>query len=250
MVKLERENLNQKSKMKRKILIFSGAGVSAESGVKTFRDNDGLWNNFKVEDVATISAWNRNPQPVIDFYNFRRREMIGVDPNAAHEIIAKLESDFDVTIVTQNVDDLHEKAGSTNIIHLHGELSKLRSEYNSETKKPFDSDLVLGDVCPEGGQFRPDIVWFGENLDFDKIEKTKEVAKEADVCIVVGTSMQVSPANTIPWLTKETCIIYYVDPGDMGFIVPSYRHGFFYHIQKPATEGVKEVADDIRSYLL
>lgn len=237
-------------KKKIKILVFSGAGVSAESGVKTFRDHNGLWDNFKVEDVATIDAWNENPQPVVDFYNFRRKELNGVVPNQAHYIIAELEKDFDVTISTQNVDDLHERAGSTNVIHLHGELAKLKSETDDTILKSFDTDLKLGDLAPDGGQWRPDIVWFGEDLDFMRMHNTKTAAQECDVCIIVGTSMKVSPANGIPWQTKETTIIYYVDPGDMDFYVPEYRRGFFYHIQKPATEGMKEVMDDLKEIYL
>lgn len=228
-----------------KVLVFTGAGVSAESGVKTFRDNDGLWNNFRVEEVATIGAWRKNPQKVIDFYNLRRQEMIGVKPNPAHELISKLEKDFDVTLVTQNVDDLHEKAGSIDVIHLHGELSKLKSELKPDIKKPFIEDLKLGDVCRDGGQWRTDIVWFGEDLDFHNLELTKEAAQQADVCIIVGTSMQVSPANGIPWMTKETALIYYVDPGEINFYIPEYRRGFFFHIQKPASEGMKDVIDDL-----
>lgn len=235
---------------KRKILVFSGAGVSAESGVKTFRDHGGLWDNFKVEDVATIDAWNANPQPVIDFYNFRRKELNGVSPNQAHYIIAELEKEFDVTVSTQNVDDLHERAGSSNVIHLHGELTKLKSETDDTILKSFDTDLKLGDLAPDGGQWRPDIVWFGENLDFVKMHNTRVAAQECDVCIIVGTSMKVSPANGIPWQTKETTIIYYVDPGDMDFYVPEYRRGFFYHIQKPATEGMKEVMNDLKDIYL
>lgn len=235
---------------KRKILIFSGAGVSAESGVKTFRDHDGLWDNFKVEDVATIDAWHENPQPVVDFYNFRRKELNGVVPNQAHYIIAELEKEFDVTVSTQNVDDLHERAGSTNVVHLHGELAKLKSETDDTILKSFDTDLKLGDLAPDGGQWRPDIVWFGEDLDFMRMHNTKIAAQECDVCIIVGTSMKVSPANGIPWQTKETTIIYYVDPGDMDFYVPEYRRGFFYHIQKPATEGMKEVMDDLKDIYL
>ena len=237
--------------MKRKVLVFSGAGVSKESGIETFRgNNNSLWNNFRVEDVATISGWRKDPQQVVDFYNYRRSEMDGVKPNPAHFLISQLENDFDVTLVTQNVDDLHEKAGSTNIIHLHGELSKLRSELNEDTKKPFTEDLKLGDLCPEGGQWRPDIVWFGEDLDFQKMEMTKQAAKESDVCIIVGTSMQVAPANGIPWLTKETALIYYVDPSDINFYIPEYRRGFFYHIQKPASEGMKEVVKDLEEIYL
>ena len=235
----------------KKILIFSGAGLDKESGIETFRSGkEGLWNNFKIEEVASISGWRKNPQKVIDFYNLRRKEMDGVKPNPAHVLISQLERDFLVTNVTQNVSPLLEQAGSTNIIHLHGELSKLRSEYNVDTKKPFIEDLKLGDLCPEGGQWRPDIVWFGEDLDFQKMEQTKKAAKEADVCIVVGTSMQVSPANGIPWMTKETAIIYYVDPSDINFYVPEYRRGFFYHIQKPASEGMKEVVKDLEEIYL
>ena len=236
--------------MKRKILIFTGAGVSAESGVKTFRDHDGLWNNFKIEDVATIDAWNSNPEPMIDFYNWRRKEMLGVIPNAAHIAIAELEKHFDVTISTQNVDDLHEKAGSTNIIHLHGELAKLKSEYNCDTVIPYDHDLKLGELCPEGGQFRPDVVWFGENLDFMRMNNTKVAAEEADVCIIVGTSMKVTPANLIPWQTKENCLIYYIDPADMEFSIPKQRRPFFYHIQKKASDGMIEVKNDLEEIFL
>ena len=237
--------------MKKKILVFSGAGVSKESGLATFRDSkDSLWNNFKVEDVATIDAWMRNPQTVIDFYNIRRKEMKNAVPNDAHKIIAELEKDFDVIVSTQNVDDLHEKAGSKNVIHLHGELSYLKSDYDHSVIKPYDSELKLGDVCPEGGQWRPDVVWFGEGLDDDRVEATKMAASDATVCVIIGTSMQVSPANMIPWMTKETCIIYYIDPSDINFQIPKSRRPFFYHIQKVATEGMKEFLEDIKSYLL
>lgn len=235
---------------KRKILVFTGAGVSAESGVKTFRDGGGLWHTFKVEEVAHIDGWNNNPQLCIDFYNLRRKEMGGVMPNDAHKIIAELEKDFDVTVVTQNVDYLHEKAGSTNVIHLHGEISKLRSEYNCDTKKDFTEDLKLGDLCPEGGQWRPDVVFFGEELDFMRMHNTKVAASECDVCIVVGTSMQVSPANSIPWATPELALIYYVDPSDIDFIIPKWRKSFFYHIQKPASLGMEEVRQDLEEIFL
>ena len=233
--------------MKRaKILVLSGAGIDKESGVKTFRDSgDGLWHNFKVDEIATIYAWSWNKQNMIDFYNWRRKEMLDVVPNMAHKILAELESDFDITIATQNVSALHEKAGSTNVIHLHGELSKLRSEYNCETIIPYDHDLQLGEVCPEGGQYRPDVVWFGENLDFMRTHNTRVAAEEADICIIIGTSMAVTPANTIPWQTKENCIIYYVDPGEMEFNIPKQRRPFFYHIKKVATEGMDDVKKDL-----
>lgn len=229
----------------RKVLVFSGAGVSAESGVKTFRGGDGLWDNFKIEDVATISGWRKNKKLVIDFYNIRRKEMVNALPNDGHKIISELENHFEVLVVTQNVDDLHEKSGSSNIIHLHGELSKLRSSVNPIIKKPFDSDLILGDKCPKGSQWRPDVVWFGEDLDGDLLSTTESFAKDCDVCIVIGTSMSVYPANGIPFWTKDTCIIYYVDPNDVNFQIPKNRRGFFYHIQKGGSEGMIEVKNDL-----
>jgi NAD-dependent deacetylase len=237
--------------MKRKILVFSGAGVSKESGVATFRDSaDGLWNDFKVEEVATPHGWMIDPQKVIDFYNMRRKELSNVEPNLAHKIIAELENDFQVTVSTQNVDPLHERAGSTKVIHLHGEISKIRSEINPHYVRPYDRDLKMGDYCPDGGHMRPDVVWFGENLDWDRVIRTQRAAEEADVCIIVGTSMQVAPANQIPWHTKENCLIYYVDPGEVEFSVPSQKRPFFYHIQKPATEGMVEVRKDLEEIFL
>lgn len=233
-----------------KILVFTGAGVSKESGVATFRDSDGLWNNFKIEEVATPHAWMTNPQKVLDFYNMRRKEMSDVKPNLAHEIIAELEKDFDVTVSTQNVDPLHERAGSTRVIHLHGEISKIRSEINPNYVRPFDRDLKMGDYCPEGGLMRPDVVWFGENLDWNRVIETQTAAESADVCIIVGTSMQVAPANGIPWMTKENCLIYYVDPSEIDFSVPIQKRSFFNHIQKMATLGMVEVRKDLETIFL
>jgi NAD-dependent deacetylase len=230
---------------RRKILIFTGAGVSAESGVKTFRDNDGLWNDFKVEEVATIYAWHDNPQKVVDFYNLRRKEMIGVLPNDAHKTIFEMEKDFDVTVVTQNVDDLHEKAGSTKIIHLHGELANLRGE-NSGEIIPYDHDLTLDEVDEDGGNFRPDVVWFGESLDHGRLQESRKAANDSDICIIIGTTMKVAPAAEIPFETPDNAIIYYIDPSEMDFTVPKMRRPFFYHIQKGASEGIKEVLLDIK----
>ena len=190
--------------MKKKILIFSGAGVSKESGIQTFRDSkESLWNNYKIEDVATIDAWRKNRALVLEFYNERRALLSSVLPNVAHEIIAGLENEFEVKIVTQNVDDLHERAGSTNIVHLHGELKKSRSTFPGSTEVyNCSEDIKIGDKCPRGAQLRPHIVWFGENLDGLDIEKATSAAEECDICIIVGTSMQVFPANQIPFLTK------------------------------------------------
>lgn len=232
--------------MKKKILVFSGAGVSKESGIDTFRDSgDGLWNNFDVMRVAHIDAWKKDPQTVIDFYNLRRENMGSVKPNLAHQIIAELEKYFDVTVATQNVDPLHEMAGSTNVIHLHGEITKLRSEKDPNIVIDWKEELKLGQLAEDGAQLRPDIIWFGEELDSNRLDQTVKAAKNADVCIIIGTSMQVGPANQIPFLIPETSLIYYVDPGDKDFYIPKMREFFFYHIQKPATEGMKELKQDL-----
>ena len=240
---------------KKKILIFTGAGVSAESGVATFRTgDDGLWYNHKVEDVATPDGWRRDREKVLNFYNMRRAQLKDVEPNIAHKIIADLEKDYDVTVVTQNVDDLHERAGSTNIIHLHGELTKARSCMYEHKSSALDSvidrgyePIKIGDKCPTtGSQLRPHIVWFGENLDPDFVGKATEAAKECDVCIVVGTSMKVSPANQIPFLTKESAKIYYVDLSDVDFYVAEYRKELFHHYQEPASTGMVKVIEDIK----
>ncbi len=231
---------------KKKILIFTGAGIDKESGISTFRDSkDGLWNNYKIEDVASIQGWKKDKSTVLDFYNQRRREMKLADINIAHKIVAELENDFDVTVVTQNVSDLHERAGSTDVIHLHGELSKVRSTFNDEIILDWDGDLVIGDKCPEGGQLRPHIVWFGEILEIGNLHYAKTKADEADICIVVGTSMQVYPANTIPFLTGHNTLIYYVDPGDAEFEVSDRRKKFFKHIKEPASTGMVKVKNDL-----
>lgn len=233
---------------KKKILVFSGAGVSKESGIETFRDSkDSLWNNYKIEDVATTDAWRRNRSLVLDFYNQRRVQLKDVHPNPAHQIIADLEKDYDVTLVTQNVDNLHERAGSNNVIHLHGELNKSRSTFPGSTEV-YDctGDINLGDKCPRGAQLRPHIVWFGENLDPMNIATAEVAAGKCDICIIVGTSMQVFPANQIPFLTKEDCIIFYVDPSEMDFYVPEFRSDFFHHIKEPATTGMQKLLNILK----
>jgi NAD-dependent deacetylase len=232
--------------MRKKILVFSGAGVSKESGVETFRGlNSGLWNNYDVMKVAHIDAWEEDPQTVIDFYNLRRSDMGKVHPNKAHQIIAELEKWFDVTVVTQNIDNLHELAGSTKVIHLHGEITKLRSENNRRITQEWNDELQLGQLAEDGSQLRPDVVWFGEELDSDRIEETKKACKDVVACIIVGTSMQVSPANSIPFLTPETCLLYYVDPGDKDFHIPKFREYFFYHFQEVASIGMEQVKEDL-----
>lgn len=235
---------------RKKILVFSGAGVSKESGIDTFRDSkESLWNNFKIEDVATPNAWRKDKELVLNFYNERRKQLKDVQPNKAHELLAKLEDNFDVTIATQNVDDLHEKAGSTNVIHLHGELTKVRSTLDSKLVYDWTEDLNLGDKCEKGSQMRPHIVWFGEGLNEDNVNNAVSAAKECDICIVIGTSMAVSPANEIPFLTKYNTLIYYVDPGDRDFYVPEFRELEFKHIQEPATTGMVKLYNELTKQL-
>jgi NAD-dependent deacetylase len=245
--------------MKKKVLIFTGAGVSAESGVATFRTgDDGLWYNHKVEDVATPSGWRRDREKVLNFYNMRRAQMKDVEPNLAHKIIAELESDYDVTVVTQNVDDLHERAGSTNIIHLHGELTKARGCMYDHKTSPLDTvidvgynEINIGDKCPtSGSQLRPHIVWFGEDLDSDNIKMATEAALDCDFCVIVGTSMQVFPANQIPFLTKSNTLIYIVDPSDMDFYIDKQRKPFITHIKEVASVGMQKVRKELKDILL
>ena len=227
--------------MKRKHVVLTGAGVSAESGISTFRDSDGLWENYKVEDVASIEGWYRNPALVLDFYNARRTQLFTVRPNAAHEAIASLEKEYDVTVVTQNVDNLHERAGSTRIIHLHGELTKVRPEnccndrdgYSEETVFDIGRDEIhIGDMAPNGAQLRPHIVWFGEAV--PKIESAIDAVEAADVLLIVGTSLQVYPAAGLYRYAKMTAPIYIIDPKD----VP-VRDGRITHIKDVATKGME-----------
>ncbi len=196
--------------MKRKIVFLTGAGVSAESGINTFRDSNGLWENHNVMDVASIQGWSRNKELVLEFYNQRRRQLKDVEPNLAHKIIAELEGDFDVTIITQNVDNLHERGGSTNVIHLHGELTKMCSSYNKEKGVMLcEGDINLGDKHEDGSQLRPYIVWFGE--DVPKISMAADIVETADILVVIGTSLNVYPAaGLIEYSTAKE--LYLIDP--------------------------------------
>ncbi|MEP1489638.1 MAG: NAD-dependent deacylase [Algibacter sp.] len=196
--------------MKKHIVVLTGAGISAESGIKTFRDADGLWEGHDVMKVATPEGFAANPELVLDFYNQRRKQLFEVSPNQAHTDLAKLENNFKVTIITQNVDDLHERAGSTNVIHLHGELIKVRSTSNENDIQVWKTDLVLGDTCKNGHQLRPHIVWFGE--DVPMIEKAVSICETADVLIIIGTSMQVYPAASLIHYAPENTPTYFIDP--------------------------------------
>lgn len=197
--------------MKKKLVVLSGAGISAESGVKTFRDSNGLWKNHRIEEVASPIAWHDNPQMVLEFYNIRRKQLYEVEPNAAHTTLADLQNHFDVQIITQNVDDLHERAGSKNVLHLHGELKKARSTVDENLVYKLKSwELNLGHKCELGSQLRPHIVWFGEAV--PNIEKAIEIAQTADIFMVIGTSMLVYPAAGLLNYVNQEITKYYIDP--------------------------------------
>lgn len=200
----------------KKLVVLSGAGMSQESGLKTFRDMDGLWEQYRVEDVASIEGWHRNPELVMNFYNERRKQLSETEPNAGHFAVAALEKDFDVQVITQNVDDLHERAGSTKVLHLHGELRKARSTVDPDLVYTLDHwELKFGDKCEKGSQLRPHIVWFGEAVPafYDAIP----IMEAADIVVVVGTSMQVYPAAGL---------VNYVRPGVPVFVVDPVRPDF------------------------
>jgi NAD-dependent deacetylase len=220
---------------KKRLVVLTGAGVSAESGLKTFRDSDGLWEGYNVEDVATHRAWYKNPQLVLEFYNYRRKNVLDAKPNAAHYGIAELEKNFDVTIITQNIDDLHERAGSTNIIHLHGEIFKMRSVKNENLVYEIRGDMKWGDLAEDGGQLRPHIVWFEEPV--PKIEEAIPVVRSAEIFVVVGTSLIVYPAAglvhyTLPHIPKFIIDKQIPHTSDLDNLTT---------IEKPATEGVQEL---------
>ena len=196
--------------MKKHLVVLTGAGISAESGIKTFRDADGLWEGHDVMEVATPEGFAANPTLVLDFYNQRRRQLFNVEPNTAHLDLAQLENHFNVSIITQNVDDLHERAGSTNVIHLHGELLKVRSTYNETDILDWKTDLVLGDTCKKGFQLRPHIVWFGEEVPM--IEKAAAICETAEILVIIGTSMQVYPAASLRYYVPENTPTYFIDP--------------------------------------
>lgn len=202
--------VNKNKLMKKKLVVITGAGVSAESGVKTFRDSDGLWEGFNVMDVAHINGWNKNKELVLDFYNQRRAQLKDVHPNEAHKILAELQDIFDVNIITQNVDNLHERAGSSNILHLHGELTKARSFVDLNYVVDWEGDINLDDRDPNGHHMRPHIVWFGENVPM--LSQAIKIVKEANIVVIIGTSMQVYPAASIIDYVGFSVPIYYIDP--------------------------------------
>ncbi len=226
----------------KKLVFLTGAGISAESGIKTFRDSDGLWEQYPVEAVASIQGYMRARELVINFYNERRRQLSSVGPNEGHKLVASLEDRYDVTVVTQNVDDLHERAGSTKIIHLHGELLKGTSSANPNDPKcivtlPADKDIKMGDKAKDGSQLRPFIVWFGESVPM--IEPAIDKVSEADILVVIGTSLNVYPAAGLLSYANHDCKIFLIDPKEVNF---DHSLGIT-HIMKGASEGMKELIE-------
>lgn len=226
----------------KKLVVLSGAGMSAESGIPTFRDMGGLWEKYDVTEVASPQAWHSNPELVLRFYNERRKKLLESKPNRGHEILAELEKDFKVEIVTQNVDDLHERAGSTNVLHLHGELRKVRSTKNPNLVHQLDGwELKMGDLCQEGSQLRPHIVWFGESVPL--LSVADEIVSSADILVVVGTSLNVYPAAGLINSVQNNTPIYVIDPGQPN-ISASDRITI---IKKGASEGLEELQKQLKA---
>lgn len=230
------------SMAKKRLVVLTGAGISAESGLKTFRDSDGLWEGYDVYEVATPRAFAKNPQLVLDFYNMRRKDIAAAQPNAGHIGLAELEKDFDVTIVTQNIDDLHERAGSTNVLHLHGEIFKMRSVKDESNIAEIRGDINLGDLADNGGQWRPHIVWFEEPVPM--IEDAMTVVSMAEIFVVVGTSLVVYPAAGLINFAPKYAPKFIVDKS----IPPVSGIPHLTAIEKPATEGVKDLQQLLRQY--
>jgi NAD-dependent deacetylase len=223
------------TELRKHIVVLTGAGISAESGLKTFRDEDGLWNGHNVYEVATPGGWKKNPALVLEFYNMRRREVLKAKPNEAHVALAKLEEKYDVSIITQNIDDLHERAGSKKVFHLHGEIFKMRSEANENLVEEIRDDIKIGDHASDGFQYRPNIVWFEEPVPM--IEFANHLTRQADIFIIVGTSLQVYPAAGL---------IDYVPAAAQMFIIdkkmPTFNNNLnMVTIEMPASEGCAEL---------
>ena len=223
----------------RRIVVLTGAGISAESGIRTFRDSNGLWEDHEVMDVASPEGWQRDQELVLRFYNARRAQLKEVQPNAAHVAIKQLEDNFAVNVITQNVDDLHERAGSKNVLHLHGQLKKARSTGNDELIYDWTDDLNTGDLCETGHQLRPHIVWFGESV--PALDEAIGITSKADIVLIIGTSMQVYPAASLFAYAPPEAKVFYIDPN------PAENHealarSHFETIAKPASVGVPELA--------
>lgn len=222
--------------LKSKVVVLTGAGISAESGLKTFRDSDGLWENYKISEVATIEAWHENPELVLAFYDARRKQILNTVPNLAHFALVQLEKFYDVTIITQNIDDLHERAGSTDILHLHGEIRYARGEFSEEPIFLTKDTIKLGDKSPENQQLRPHIVWFGEAVPL--MDKVTEIVRQCDILIIVGTSLNVYPAAGLVHESKPAIKKYIVDPNEI-----IRADNSFIHLKGTATEHLPLLID-------
>ena len=227
--------------MKKNLVVLTGAGISAESGISTFRDSGGLWEQYHVEDVATPEGWQKDKSLVTDFYNQRRKQLLEVKPNYGHIGLAELEQHFHVSVITQNVDNLHERAGSSSVLHLHGELTKVRSERYEHLVyelSPEKYEVKIGDLCEKGYQLRPHIVWFGEAVPM--MEKAIEITQQADILVVVGTSLNVYPAAGLLHYAPSHIPVYLIDPNDVSVNRKSVRI-----IKKGASQGMKELIQDL-----
>ena len=228
---------------KKKLVVLTGAGISAESGLKTFRDSDGLWEGYDINEVATATAWRKNPELVLEFYNMRRKNVKEAKPNAAHYGLAVLQEDFEVQIVTQNIDDLHERAGSENVLHLHGEILKMRSEKNESLVYDIEGEIKMGDKADDGAQLRRHIVWFEEAVPM--IEYAVEIVRQADIFLIVGTSLVVYPAagliNYAPWPIPK----FIVDK-QIPYTSSLYNLSV---IEKPASEGIVDVQQSLKKFV-
>ncbi|MDA8563457.1 NAD-dependent deacylase [Mariniblastus sp.] len=229
----------------KKIVVLTGAGVSAESGIRTFRDSNGLWEDHEVMDVASPEGWARDPELVLRFYNARRAQLKEVEPNAAHVAIKELESQFEVRVITQNVDDLHERAGSSNVLHLHGELTKARSTRDDSLIYDWTGDINLGDLCEDGHQLRPHIVWFGESV--PALDQAASITSEANIVLIVGTSLQVYPAAGLVGYAPPDADIYYIDPSPASNHETAERGDKLTVIAEPAAMALPKLARQLRN---
>ncbi|MFV0482009.1 MAG: Sir2 family NAD-dependent protein deacetylase [Campylobacteraceae bacterium] len=226
----------------KKVVFLSGAGVSKESGINTFRDSGGLWENYNVEEVATLEGWRRNPKLVQQFYNERREQLKNVEPNKAHKLIAKLESDFEVFVVTQNVDDLHERAGSSNVLHLHGELTKASNESKSEVIDIGYRAIKDGEKASDNSRLRPFIVWFGEQVPM--MDEAVKIIENTDILVIIGTSLQVYPAASLINFARKNTPIFLIDPNDVTVNIKNLKV-----IKEIASKGMEVLTKELKVYM-
>lgn len=225
------------------IIVFSGAGMSAESGISTFRDHGGLWDQYRIEEVATPEAWRADREKVLNFYNIRRRQLLRVQPNAGHRLIASLEQSLQLRIITQNIDDLHERAGSTDVLHLHGELRKSRSSLDDQLVYPIQGpDLNLGDKCEKGSQLRPHVVWFGEMV--PAMDEATRWLEDCGLMLVIGSSLQVYPAASLVQVLAPSCPVVLIDPAKVSSMAP----GPVCHLSLGASEGMQIVTKVLKAF--